>query len=349
MAGLIVLPPALVALGWRSDGGWPVSSPPSSRRPMAAGLLLASGAGDPRERHRRRRQWDLRARGDPVGRLRTLPPAHGRADGRGGRPGRGRGADRPPTRDPAGRAAAAIGWGTLTAVGVAVPLALKYGAGVNYFNLSNNFAVMVVGSLAVIAPAGGGRAWRTFAALYLVLFLPAKAYDDLNSRPREPRPYAECTEIARRLRELLGTGPDGPMFFSQDPRLDCLIPDRAAAQAKLVSAILYRRGVVDYSGFALGPSPTGPSATASRTTTSRLRPGCVVPTGSPAARRLDGDPTRPTFLGARSRGSASSSASARIRSTNRLKAGTAPGSSRDRPAVSVGVGSRRGQRGTARP
>lgn len=192
---------------------------------------------------------------------------------------------------PSGRADAAIGWGALISIAVAAPLALKYGSSVNYFNIFNNFLILAIGARLVRSPG-----WTPLVALSLALALPAEAYHDLNATIREPRPYGECAEVARRLRELLGDGPDGPLFFSQDPRLDALLPDRAAAPGKLVVAILDRRRVVDYSDF----------ARAVRDGTVRY---CVTLDDRPTdlkssfdafskAQTLAPDPTRPAFLGA---------------------------------------------------
>ena len=62
--------------------------------------------------------------------------------------------------------------------------------------------------------------------------------------------YRDCDEVARRLRDELDDDPEGTLFFSTDPRLDVLLPDRCALPQKLVAAIMHRRGVVDYSDFA---------------------------------------------------------------------------------------------------
>jgi hypothetical protein len=197
---------------------------------------------------------------------------------------------------PDGRAAAAVGWGTLVVLTLAMLLALKYGAASNYFNGFNAFIVLSIGAFLAASPASGTRAPRGLVALFLILFLPAKACYDLNTRPTPTRPYAECAEVAGRLRELLGTGPGGPMFFSQDPRLDCLLPDRAAAPGKLVSAILYRRGVADYSDFARAVR----DGTVRYCVTLDDRPAGLVESFARFARgeTLEPDPDRPVFLGA---------------------------------------------------
>ncbi len=197
---------------------------------------------------------------------------------------------------PAGQAASAVGWGTLISLALATFLGLKYGSGTNYFNLFNAFIALSIGAFLAASPGPETRAWRASIALFLVLFLPAKAYNDLNARPAPPRSYAECAEVAGRLRELIGTGPGGPMFFSQDPRIDCLLPDRAAAPGKLVSAILYRRGVADYSDFARAVR----DGTVRYCVTLDDQPVNLAQSFTRFARgeTLEVDPDRPSFLGA---------------------------------------------------
>jgi hypothetical protein len=292
VAGLIVLPPALVALGLRRTV-IACAAAAAAAAPIAAGLLLASGPAI-RENviggvdNGLSLRTAMQVTYTPYLRLMAAPAAGAILAAVAALAARRRG--------PGGRAASAVGWGTLVALVLATLLGLKYGSFVNYYNLFNAFIVLSIGAFLAASPGPEARGWRGLVALFLVLFLPAKAYGDLNSRPAPTRPYAECAEVAGRLRELLGTGPGGPMFFSQDPRLDCLLPDRAAAPGKLVSAILYRRGVADYSNFARA-----------------VRDGavryCVTLDDQPAnltesfarfarGETLEVDPDRPTFLGA---------------------------------------------------
>ncbi len=287
VAGLVVLPPALVVLGLRRTLLACVVAA-AVAAPTAAALLLPSG---PAVRANVIGGVDngfslrsaIQVTYAPYFRLMAAPAAAAILAATAAvsvrRPG------------PDGRAAAALGWGTLTALVLALVLALKYGSGINYFNVFNVFIVLIGG-----LTAAGPLAWRGLAALYLVLFLPAKAYNDLNARPAPPRPYAECAEVAGRLRELLGTGPGGPTFFSQDPRLDCLLPDRAAAPGKLVSAILHRRGVADYSDFARAVR----DGTVRYCVTLDERPAELAESFARFAesQTLAADRARPTFLGA---------------------------------------------------
>jgi hypothetical protein len=292
VAGFIILPPALVVLGLRRTAvACAVAAAVAA--PLAAALLLASGPAI-RENVIGGVDNGISARAAiqsayvPYFRLMAAPAAGAIlaaiAALTARRPG------------PAGRAAAAVGWGTLAALGLGAFLALKYGSAINYFNIFNAFIVLSTGAFLAAYSASGTRALRGLVALFLILFVPAEAYSDLNTRPNPPRPYAECTEVAARLRELLGTAPGGPMFFSQDPRIDCLIPDRAAAPGKLVSAILYRRGVADYSGFARAVK----DGTVRYCVTLDDRPADLAESFARFARgeTLEADPDRPTFLGA---------------------------------------------------
>lgn len=293
IAGLIVLPPALVVLGWRRTLLACLLASIASAL-LAASALLPLGPAiranvvggvdnglDPRAAIQSAYVPYLRAMAAPA--AGALVASIGLLL-----------AARRPT--PSDRAAASLAWGALVSLAVAAALALKYGSALNYFNVFNSFVVLTIGSALATTPALEAAGWRAFVAAYLALFLPAKAYNDLNTSIRAGRSYAECAEVARRLCEQLGTAPGGPMFFSQDPRLDCLIHDRAAAPGKLVLAILYRRGVVDYSDF----------ARATRDGTIRY---CVTFDEKPAdlkasfdelsvSQTLPPDPTRPSFLGA---------------------------------------------------
>jgi hypothetical protein len=147
-----------------------------------------------------------------------------------------------------------LGWATVASLGFAVLTGLKFGSAPNYFLLFNLFAIVTVARYLEVhrGPEAGrwASAWSWFPALYLVVFLPVQAFEARLLSTRLGDLYADCAEVTRRLRDELARDPEGSLFFSCDPRLDVLLPDRCAVPQKLVAGLLDRRGVVDYSGFA---------------------------------------------------------------------------------------------------
>jgi hypothetical protein len=189
-----------------------------------------------------------------------------------------------------------ISWAVLCSLGLALGLGLKEGSAINYFLTSNLFVIVIVLVYVLRSPAADTSDWRPLLALYLLLALPTKSYLDLNTYATEMRPYRDCEEVTRRLRLELDRAPGTALFFSQDQRLDCLIPDRAVVPQKLVASYLYRRKVFDFSGF----SDTVRAGAVRYCVTFGDEPDDLV--GSfrrfNASKGLSPDPLRPTFLGA---------------------------------------------------
>ncbi len=237
VAGLIVLPPAVALLGWRrTAAACAIATVPAAA--LVAGLVLPFGPS-PRAnlidwvKNGTAFRTAVQVAYAPYLRWMAAPLAGALVASwvllRGWRDG------------PRGRAGAVIGWGALIVPAVATRVALNYGSAINYYNASNLFLALSVAAFLALSPQPPGSRRDAFVALYLVLFLPAKMYNDLNSSIAVSRPYGECAEVARRLRALLDAAPPGARFFSQDPRLDCLIPDRCLVPQKLGAAIVESR------------------------------------------------------------------------------------------------------------
>jgi hypothetical protein len=245
VAGLILLPPAPVLLGWRRTAlACAAAAAPSVL--LAAALILPFGPApkanlidwvtngtSPAAAIAMTYAPYLKSMAAPVAGavLASLALLAGRRD------------------DPRGRAEILVGWATLAALAVAVRLALNYGSAVNYFNVSNLIIILAVAAVLARRAMAGARGPRAFAALYLALALPAKIYENLNSFIARSPPYSGAAEVARRLAPLLDAAP-GSRFFSEDPRLDCLLPDRSALPQKLSMCMLELRRPGFFTHFA---------------------------------------------------------------------------------------------------
>lgn len=152
---------------------------------------------------------------------------------------------------------ALLSWGAAATFAFATATALKVGSSPNYYLAFNLIAaLLVVRGVSAGLSAEGDRRPRAqslgqlILLAYAALWVPSQSYALLNKHSRPERTYATSQEVTERVRQLLAGESRDVKFFSQDSRLDTQLPAHAVVPQKLLASFQFNRRVVDYSAFA---------------------------------------------------------------------------------------------------